>query len=307
MTIAKFTFFEVKKTVKGTDYALGDIKTKDGTHKFKIWDELLIKKLQSYESKYFEITYKVDVYNGMESYEIQSLIPIPEDEAIAELHKLTAEDIQKQEKYKGILNGILKEKVSAPAIKLLGEILNSEENLHNRFISEYAAIRMHDASPVGLLHHTTKMLQVLDLSMTLQDNYGLNQRGRDLVYIGLVIHDIGKVKEYNHGEKAPYAKATHRGLGVEILVNNKQAIVSKFDEDFFYELLAIITQHHGVFEEKPHTVFSYLVHLVDMFDTHTTALNEAMRQGKELIKVIDRDIPALEYNQIYSEVSTHEN
>ena len=59
-------------------------------------------------------------------------------------------------------------------------------------------------------------------------------------------------------------------------------------EDFYYETIAIINQHHGIFEEKPHSIFSYYVHLVDMFDTHTTALYENIIKNEEVYqKVIE--------------------
>ena len=88
----------------------------------------------------------------------------------------------------------------------------------------------------------------------------MTREGQDLVYIGLLIHDIGKTLEYQDGEVTKLAKVTHRGLGIEIAVLNKELFLKYYPEDFYYEIIAIINQHHGVFEEKPHSVFSYLVH-----------------------------------------------
>ena len=61
-----------------------------------------------------------------------------------------------------------------------------------------------------------KCLNLLALVMDQHNNFNLTREGQDLVYIGLLIHDIGKTLEYQDGEVTKLAKVTHRGLGIEI-------------------------------------------------------------------------------------------
>lgn len=295
--IAKLLSLETKLTTKGSEYGFGELKYKINDSfkiiQFKVWESLLLPSLNT--SDFFELDVTEDSYQGKISFKINTVTQTSGDNFYSISKEKLEEKIKLQKRMKTILDKYLSESGS----NFIKEFFNKD--LYNRFSTEQAAIKMHDANPVGLLNHTVKMLEILDLSLTHQNNYNLNQNGLDLIVIGLLLHDIGKTKEYLNGEKTKYYKATHRGLGIEIIVLNRDLILKHFHEDFYYELISIINQHHGIFEERPHTIFSYLVHLVDMFDTHSTSLNESISNNmdKDEIRVIDKDIPTLEKNKIY--------
>lgn len=104
---------------------------------------------------------------------------------------------------------------------------------------------MHDASPVEFLNHTVKMLEVLELSMKQHDYYAkLNEDAKDLIFLGLLLHDDAKVKEYNDVTPTQLSKVTHRFQRTEITVLNKELYLKYYPEDFYYETIAIINQHH---------------------------------------------------------------
>src|SRR5690606_9922829 len=124
------------------------------------------------------------------------------------------------------------------------------------------------------LHHTTKMLEITDLVMQQQGNFSQESDNIDLIYIGVLLHDIGKTLELKDGVYTDISIATHRFLGAEVLFSYKESIVSKYSELWYYNLVSILTQHHGKYEEKPRTVFSYIIHLVDNFDTQLTIMKE---------------------------------
>ena len=51
---------------------------------------------------------------------------------------------------------------------------------------------------------------------------------------------------------------------------------------FYLELVAIISQHHGEFGERPKTVYSYLVHVVDLLDSRVSGLQKKLDEDGTL-------------------------
>lgn len=304
VALAKISSASKLETKKKEPYVQGNLSTIDGTSvTFKIWnDNRPLDFLKDFEEgcKYFKIQYQEDSFNNTSYFTIKSFLKMTTDEVNNSFLK---KSLEKQKNLLDRLDKIIETNLSEKGKGFIKEYSSSNKEIWDRFLLEYAAKGMHDASPVGLLNHTVKMLEVLELSMKQHDYYGLNEDGKDLIFLGLLLHDIGKVKEYNEGTPTQLSKVTHRGLGIEITVLNKELYLKYYPEDFYYETIAIINQHHGIFEEKPHSIFSYYVHLVDMFDTHTTALYENITKNKDAdtIRVIDRDIPVLYKNKVYFE------
>lgn len=161
--------------------------------------------------------------------------------------------------------------LSENGIKLLMGIFKAE-NLFPRFKEEFAGSKMHDALIGGLMHHTVKMLR---LAKALSDNEPrlVNVKDyKDILFIGVILHDIGKVYEMNLGVYQPNSFVTHRTLGAELLIKYKEIIVQLYDETFYYQLIAILQGHHGEYGDKPTTILAYIVHLIDMLESQTTGL-----------------------------------
>ena len=69
-------------------------------------------------------------------------------------------------------------------------------------------------------------------------------------------------------------------LGVLILEPHKDDIIHLMGKDFYMDLLAIISQHHGEWGERPRTVASVVVHLLDSLESSISTINE-MLEGVE--------------------------
>ena len=294
----KLNQVEMSKTTSGQNFARGTILLPEdkSIKEFKLWSDSNPEgfvQLFTDNVKYLKIGYEESTYNGTVYFTIKEYSQLTDEEIFESFHKADAEF--RESILTRLHEGILKPRLSEKGYTFLREFFKVNRDLYNRFTVEQAAVKMHDARPSGLLHHTTKMLELLALVMDQHNNFNLTREGQDLVYIGLLIHDIGKTLEYQDGEVTKLAKVTHRGLGIEIAVLNKDLFLKYYPEDFYYEIIAIINQHHGVFEEKPHSVFSYLVHLIDMADTHISGLEESIKTNKDSdsLRVIDREIPKL--------------
>jgi 3'-5' exoribonuclease len=100
----------------------------------------------------------------------------------------------------------------------------------------------------------------------------LSEMYKDLLVLGVALHDVGKVIEMKDGVYQPNSFVSHRTFGAEFLMENKHAIVLNSSLNFYYQLLAVMQGHHGEFEEPAKTVVTQIVHLIDMLESGVTGL-----------------------------------
>lgn len=166
----------------------------------------------------------------------------------------------------------LKESGATPkAISTISSLLCFKENndINKRFCREFAALSHHDNCRTGLLAHTTKCLKIYN-GIKGAYNFLLDERTNDLMVISLAIHDIGKIYEMHNGTYQEYSFVTHRGLGMEYLVEHRDVIESNYDKEFFYMIYSVIQQHHDEYGEGARTLYALLVHMIDNMDAMGT-------------------------------------
>lgn len=272
----------------GKEYYNGTLKAQ-GNLEFKVWGGSLFDQLKAedYTGVPVYLEAEVNVWNDTKSLILKKVVAVDTDDLGIDITPLdpTKYDIAANEKE---FYSLLKEELSPNGFELFKKIYN---RIRKEFRSEYAAVKIHDAYRGGLLAHTLKMLKVLRFIWNTYPNIRENMN-KDLVFIGLAVHDMGKIMEYNNGTRTEIAFATHNFLGQEILFEFKKDIVEGFEapvkgsdepivvepfgSDFYYRLQAIIQQHHGEFGEPCHTIESYLVHLVDMFESRVEIFEESL-------------------------------
>ena len=272
----------------GKEYYNGTLKAQ-GNLEFKVWGGSLFDQLKAedYTGVPVYIEAEVNVWNDTKSLILKKVVAVDVEDLGIDITPLdpTKYDIAANEKE---FYSLLKEELSPNGFELFKRIYN---RIRKEFRSEYAAVKIHDAYRGGLLAHTLKMLKVLQFIWNTYPNIRENMN-KDLVFIGLAVHDMGKILEYNNGTRTDIAFATHNFLGQEILFEFKKDIVEGFEApvkgsdepilvepfgaDFYYRLQAIIQQHHGEFGEPCHTVEAYLVHLVDMFESRVEIFEESL-------------------------------
>ena len=272
----------------GKEYYNGTLKAQ-GNLEFKVWGGSLFDQLKAedYVGVPVYLEAEVNVWNDTKSLILKKVVAVDVDDLGIDITPLdpTKYDIAANEKE---FYSLLKEELSPNGFELFKKIYN---RIRKEFRSEYAAVKIHDAYRGGLLAHTLKMLKVLRFIWNTYPNIRENMN-KDLVFIGLAVHDMGKIMEYNNGTRTEIAFATHNFLGQEILFefkkdivegfeapvkgSNEPIVVEPFGSDFYYRLQAIIQQHHGEFGEPCHTIESYLVHLVDMFESRVEIFEESL-------------------------------
>lgn len=170
--------------------------------------------------------------------------------------------------------------LSPKAIELTQHIFTSEKVL-DPFKVTFAGARMHDAQVGGLMNHTLKMLY---LAYVMVQNDERLAPYADLLYVSIIFHDLGKVVELDKTTYTENSFVTHRTMGMEFIIRQKAKVVELFGETFYYHILAVQQGHHGEYGDKPTTIWAYLIHLIDMLESQTTAFLDKLSNGEVKFK-----------------------
>ena len=143
-------------------------------------------------------------------------------------------------------------------------------------------MNVHDAVINGLIHHTYKMIRAAECIAEIYKNC----IDRDLLITGVLLHDIGKIKEFSVNEYGLVTDYTEDGkfkghllLGSEMV--RAKAIELGVNEEKIKLLENIILSHHGKPEygalAQPLTLEAQIVHQIDMLDSRITAGIEGIK------------------------------
>ncbi|MBR1686162.1 MAG: HD domain-containing protein [Clostridia bacterium] len=159
-----------------------------------------------------------------------------------------------------------------------------------------AAKRMHHAERSGLLHHTTDMLKMAE--RVLEVYPFLNA---DLLRAGVIIHDLGKIREMNSDEYGNVPEYSRDGVLVGHLVRGvalvEEAAKRANVTGEWVELLQhMVISHHGIPEYgspiRPSIPEAIALHMIDTFDAtmfETKAVMDRTPEGafSEAISYMD--------------------
>ena len=155
-----------------------------------------------------------------------------------------------------------------PYQSLLKTLLLDEKFLID-FSNSPAAKSMHHASVGGLLEHTLSMAEIAD---HLGQHYP--NVDRDLLMTGVLLHDMGKVWEYNmDGEFGLSEDGQLVGhiTRAAIVIEQAAKKIEGFPGNILREILHLIVSHHGTLEwgspVKPKTLEAILLHQIDLLDS----------------------------------------
>jgi 3'-5' exoribonuclease len=106
---------------------------------------------------------------------------------------------------------------------------------------------------------------------------------RDLLLAGAILHDIGKITEFEYHSKIDYTDQgrliSHLVIGIQIL-DQKISKVKDFPEEKAILLKHLIVSHHGSREfgspEPPKTIEAVLLNYIDEIDSKVNAIRDFM-------------------------------
>jgi 3'-5' exoribonuclease len=165
-------------------------------------------------------------------------------------------------------------KVSDPHLRALAETYFIDDDFMRAFARCPAGVKIHHAYVGGLLEHVATMMDIAEKVLPLYPEVN-----RDLVIMGVFLHDSGKVRELSFARNFAYSDEGqllgHLALGIEMLVEKVKRVPDLTGEPFPAELLLrlkhLILSHHGdpAFgsPKVPMTAEAVALHTIDFMDS----------------------------------------
>ena len=170
------------------------------------------------------------------------------------------------------LNAILATITSAP-LKALADELLADGPLMEAFRRTPAGVKHHHAYAGGLLDHVVNLLRLADRVAPLYPALD-----RNLLLVGVLVHDIGKTQELESLQGFSYTDVGqllgHVLLGLEIVDAKIRAIEARtgqrFEPEAAVRVKHMIASHHGQYEfgspKLPMTLEAMALHHLDHLD-----------------------------------------
>ncbi|MEI6635480.1 MAG: HD domain-containing protein [Planctomycetota bacterium] len=170
------------------------------------------------------------------------------------------------------LNAILATITSAP-LKALADELLADGPLMEAFRRTPAGVKHHHAYAGGLLDHVVNLLRLADRVAPLYPALD-----RNLLLVGVLVHDIGKTQELESLQGFSYTDVGqllgHVLLGLEIVDAKIRAIEARtgqrFEPEAAMRVKHMIASHHGQYEfgspKLPMTLEAMALHHLDHLD-----------------------------------------
>ena len=257
----------------GDNFLNVTISDKSGTLKGVVWDNVDQIAAGITSGDFVYVNGSVSEYKGALQVVIKKMEPFPSDRIDpSDFLPQTSRNIEDMfERLVKRANSITTDYLKA----LIDAFLNDREFV-NKFKTAPAAKKMHHAYIGGLLEHTVSMTSLAD---KISGHYG--GVNRDLLLTGAILHDIGKIDEFDYRSKIDYSDKgrllNHIVIGIK-MVDDKLSGINNFPEDQMLLLKHMIVSHHGTREfgspEPPKTIEAVLLNYIDEIDSKVKAVRD---------------------------------
>ena len=161
-------------------------------------------------------------------------------------------------------------------LRALIEAFWNDEEFVQKFKIAPAAKKMHHSYIGGLLEHTLSMAILVD---RIAGHY--SDIDMDLLLAGAILHDIGKIREYEYQFSIDYSDEgrllSHIVIGLE-MIDEKVIEIKGFTEEQLLLLKHMIVSHHGTREfgspEPPKTIEAVLLNYIDEIDSKVNGIRD---------------------------------
>ncbi len=177
--------------------------------------------------------------------------------------------------------------VTCPQLSRIVESYLSDEELMGSFKQAPAGVKTHHAYEGGLLRHVVDLIQIAD---AIAPRYP--QLNRDLLLVGVFLHDLGKIAELNFGTEMSY---TDPGQMLGHLVQGVVELQTRVDkikaetgeaipEEIVWRLQHMIVSHHGQLDhgspKVPMTIEAIVLAYLDDMDAKVNAATELIEADR---------------------------
>lgn len=271
--LALVTDCKVRQTVNQTPYYGLVISDGDNLSDARIWTVGLVNELADKEIKIgtvYKMIIKVNEYGGKNQIIINRIEDV----------ELTAEEEAKFYRTAPLTIYELKQGISEYLNRIDNPILKTVvmkliTSVADKYFTHPAAMTMHHNYINGLVYHTYSMLRIADVCLV---NYpALN---KDLLFSGILIHDIGKTVEISDSKIPIYSMEGnllgHIVIGLQMLHEAAKEL-NVLDTEEILALQHLMAAHHGELEygspKEPLIMEAQLLFYIDLLDSKMAGIN----------------------------------
>jgi 3'-5' exoribonuclease len=274
-------FAEKKTATNGKEYMDFTLADKTGEISAKLWAIPSEDSVQIGDCMVLKFRGSVNEWKDQLQFRIEKLRNISDDDGVKTEDFIKSAPIPAEEMLSII--GEYISKIKDEEIKnLVGIIIKKNK----RKLTYYpAAKKNHHAVRSGLLYHIYTMLKAGEKLMEVYDNIK-----PDFLYAGIILHDIGKIREMESGELGIVTGYSMEGKLIGHLVYGanlieKEAEAMKMTREKSIILQHMILSHHFNPEfgspKYPLTAEAELLHLLDLMDSRLYDIKNALEGIEE--------------------------
>lgn len=265
-------------TKTGKPYDNVELQDKTGVASAKIWDPFS-PGIDDFEEKdYVEITGEVLTFNSAIQINIRRARKAEEGEYDPKNY-FAVSSFDMDDMYKELLSYV--DSVENKYLKELADKYFRNEVLMSKFVKHSAAKSVHHGFIGGLMEHTLSVTRFCDY---LSRNYPFLRR--DLMIMGGLFHDIGKLEELTSFPTNDYTDVGqligHIVTGT-IMLSKSMDEIEGFPQELRNEFLHCILAHHGELEygspKKPALAEALALNIADSADAKLEIMKELLQQS----------------------------
>lgn len=260
-------------TQQGSPFMSLVLQDKSGDLEAKLWDTGEEQERLYAAAEIVRVGGEVHEYRGKNQLRIKSIRPAKADEGITMSDLVPSAEKSKEDLMDELMQFFFEMK--NPQIQRITRHLIKKHQ--EAFMMYPAATRNHHDYVSGLLDHVVSMLK---LSKAVADLYPtLN---KDLLYSGVILHDIGKVIELSGPVAAHYTVEGNLLGHISIMVTEISKAADELDVSGEEVMLLqhMVLSHHGKEEwgspKRPMLPEAEMLHYIDNIDAKMNMLNRAM-------------------------------
>lgn len=252
---------------------------KTGEIEGKVWDDVDRLNLVFGKDDFIRVCAKASTYLGKMQLVINEIERVSDDQvALADFLPETERNIVEME---GELRGIVAS-LTDPFLQQLMTLFLADAGFLAAYRVAPAAKGMHHVFLGGLLEHSLSVATLVDRVAPL---YPL--LNRDLLIVGSLLHDIGKVREMSYSRSFDYTDEGkligHITIGVE-MITEKVIQIPGFPAELAMLVKHLILSHHGQYEygspKRPKTLEATVLNYLDDMDAKINGIASHMKRDE---------------------------
>ena len=252
-------------------YLAVDVSDATGRISGNVWDHAEKVAHEINQGDIVKIKGQVQSYQGRKQLSIQKIRSVGEEDDV-DMAMLVPALEGEVEKYWEEYNALAASLVN-PFLRSLLRKFIEDVHFQSAFCEAPGGKMWHHGYLGGLLEHTVSVARICDKLAELYPNIN-----RDVLLAAALLHDIGKIKSYQHGPTFDYTD-DGRLLG-HIVIGNQMVLdrireIPAFPEELSKQLQHLVLSHQGKLEQAspvvPMTSEGFLLYFADEIDSKLNA------------------------------------